>query len=82
MEAVEEFERYMNLSVVDKRNEILEQITSYLNATFPGIQLIYKEDEFIITGDKEQSEKCREVLNEMIKFSAEKVKKQINGLKL
>lgn len=74
MEAVEEFERYMNLSVVDKRNEILEQITSYLNAAFPDIQLIYKEDEFIITGDKEQSEKCREALNEMIKFSAENKK--------
>ena len=64
-----EFERYLNLSMEDKMKELLKNIVGFYNAIYPDIVVTYKDGEFIIVGDKKQSEECRKSVSELIKFS-------------
>lgn len=69
---MEELKQYMDNSFNERKVGILTHIEGYLNHKYPNIKVIYEAEEFIISGDELEAEKCRKEIEGIFKFSAEK----------
>ena len=68
---MEELKQYMEQTFNERKVGILTQIEGYLNYKYPNIKVIYGAEEFIISGDELEAEKCRKEIEDIFKFSAE-----------
>ena len=65
-------QEYVKETFKERKIGALSQIESYLNYKYPNVTVSYKNGNFIIEGDSSESEKCREDIEETLKFSAKK----------
>ena len=56
----------------EKLQEFIGYFTGYLNAVYKNASIKYENEQFVIEGDNEDSEKMRREVEEMMNYSRKK----------